>query len=142
MTIDLDALQALCDAATPGPWEAHTSSRACEYLPKVMSHDGCEEIAYFPETSDFRRGENHNCALVAAARTAMPALIEEVRALRAKVRDFELKKREQAYDFSFWNLAMSTNHQPQRDAFRKLMLDDGWTEEEFEQWAGKRKWTR
>lgn len=57
--IDLAALARLCDEATPGPWTV--------------------------ELDDYRALSVENAAFIAAARTAVPALLAEVTALRGEV---------------------------------------------------------
>jgi hypothetical protein len=66
-TLDLDELQRLCDAATPGPWNV-----------VVFELDRAAWGSYEPTT------EQHNAdmRLVDAARDALPKLIAEVRRLR------------------------------------------------------------
>lgn len=66
--LDLDALDALCAAATPGPWPVVTKGNT------VRSHaipGVCSGIS--PKTG--------NAAFIAAARTALPTLVARVRAL-------------------------------------------------------------
>lgn len=84
MDVDLDALQALCDAATPGPWTAERDAvyreppayGAWRQLARMCAH--AENF-----TNEHRWEEWHNAAFIAAARTALPELIAEVRRLRA-----------------------------------------------------------
>lgn len=91
--LNLDALQALCDAATEGPWvweDNKLGSPATgdgDHLTWDGGEDGLEgrgtriietDGGYYPPRANDR-------AFIAAAREAMPALIQEVRRLRAKV---------------------------------------------------------
>lgn len=48
----------------------------------------------------------------------------------------------QALDFAYGNLAASTNHKPEYDAFKKIALERGLTLDVFERWAKQRKWWR
>lgn len=49
----------------------------------------------------------------------------------------------QALDIAYGNLGCSTNHKPSRKAFVKLAQTMfGFTAEEAEEWALKRKWER
>lgn len=80
--LDLNALQAICDAATPGPWRAGSVEREKVFCP----HDGIgpERVVatvnpYFPEA------HIPDAALIAMAREAMPALIAELREARASL---------------------------------------------------------
>jgi len=62
MTIDRDALRRLCEAATPGPWTNRIGVGSCDYIVKVERSSD----------ADF----------VAAARTAIPELLDECEKLR------------------------------------------------------------
>ena len=80
MTLDLDELERLEREATsqaPPPWiasPARQDGTACVYLP---SDGPCRRIVPVAETSA------EQAALIAAARNALPALLAEIRALRA-----------------------------------------------------------
>jgi hypothetical protein len=72
----LDAIERRCAAATPGPWKSYVEGRdhtSCDSFIKT----GCDDI-YLTGASladqDF----------IAHARQDIPALIEEIRALRGK----------------------------------------------------------
>jgi hypothetical protein len=97
--VDLERWQALCDAATPGPWY---STAADGLTPDaVMGEDLLETAAEWeiwtvgPCADDENwstdgampgYGMTHaDAAFCAAARTALPALIAEVRSLRQAV---------------------------------------------------------
>jgi hypothetical protein len=82
--LDLDALQKLCDAATPAPWDCDFGDYNVLLAPdgeRVMVAAGDRHWA----THQF------NASFIAAARDALPKLIAEVRQLR-KERD-RAKKR-------------------------------------------------
>lgn len=83
--LDLDALDELCANATPGPWRdgRDTSVLVAPDAPDLNDDRGGYGHALIAE-SIFRRGDT---AFMAAARSALPALIAEVRALRAAQRD-------------------------------------------------------
>lgn len=79
--LDLDALEALCDAATPGPWVAAPSPWEGVSAPHGDPRDGgsCEIV-------DCVRGPSHgDAAFIAAAREALPALITRLRAAEARI---------------------------------------------------------
>ena len=101
MTIDLEHLEALCDAATKGPWYDHNPDDEHHMNAYVVSTSPIEPCIDTDErvndhaiivaitllqtprvacTSDGRYEQN--AAFIAAARTAMPALITELRAAR------------------------------------------------------------
>lgn len=76
---DLDAWERLAEAATPGPWRMQTA--ACDH-PDADEHvaikgGGRLVVPCVEEPAD--------AALIAAARLAIPALVAEVRRLRAEV---------------------------------------------------------
>lgn len=81
---DLSALQKLCDALQPGPWELDDTDDAELPIRRVLDGIGVAEAASYPSG-----------AFIAASREAVPKLIAEVRRLRAEVqqlavRDFDL----------------------------------------------------
>jgi len=51
-----------------------------------------------------------------------------------------LEGEHQALDFAHGNLACTNNHKPDRVAFKKLALQRGWSEEQFEAWAKDYTW--
>ncbi len=67
--VDLEVMAALAEKATPGPW-IHMGGRDFR-----APHQGDRNIAYTTE----------DAAFIAAARTFVPAAIEEIRELRAEV---------------------------------------------------------
>lgn len=87
--LDLDALRALADAATPGPWftpdsprlQGAVSSRIGNREVQVASIDG--DAAMHDERAAAVDIQRANAGFIAAARTALPTLIDEVRRLRA-----------------------------------------------------------
>lgn len=74
----LDEYDELCAAATPGPW-AHTDSSA------IVAPLSADKIADVWEPT----GLSRNGDFIETARTAMPALIAEVRRLQARVAELE-----------------------------------------------------
>jgi hypothetical protein len=50
------------------------------------------------------------------------------------------QREEQALDWTYGNLACSTNHRPVRAAFETIAMQRGWTAEQFEQWAAGKEW--
>lgn len=76
----LDALEALANAATPGPWEVHSHR---EHSATFDWH-GVNNASGKEVTGDFLLAED--AAFIAAARTAVPELVAECRRLREMVR--------------------------------------------------------
>ena len=78
-------IKRLADAATPGPWTTHEDDcgRASVTLrPRAKGGRSyiCSMLQPYPD------GES-DAEFIAACRTAVPELVEEVKALRALVRD-------------------------------------------------------
>lgn len=83
-TLDLDALSALCDSATPGPWEVEEYTAYDGY--GVFSDDGGIGTAYV--CRDLNQGPSDgsvDATFIAACRSAVPALIAEVLSLRERL---------------------------------------------------------
>ncbi len=89
MTIDLDALDALCAAATSGPWEVCGQSIDGPDYKEVIRKGPVDCMAYCYGGSSTIEGDNlaADMAFCAAARTALPALIAEVRRLRKQLQE-------------------------------------------------------
>lgn len=85
--LDLDTLQRLCDAAAPGPWTLHdvnegTGTPPAWHIANDAYHNPSDDGAdAFGTFLDF--GYREDAEFIAAARTAMPELIAEVRRLQA-----------------------------------------------------------
>lgn len=75
---DLDQLDALAEAATPGPWHYNPNGKGVEGDGWVRASDRGHEFDVVTET--YWRKED--AAFIAAARLAIPALVAEVRRLR------------------------------------------------------------
>lgn len=87
MKIDLDELQRLVDAATPGPWSVQVQGTQAGVAPMrwlARGFNGAEIVS--PATSE------PNLRLISAMHNAMPAMLAELRAareLRAKSIDVD-----------------------------------------------------
>ena len=68
--LDLDAIEARVNAATDGPWEAYPDGLVWTKVPRIGDPVSGSVL---PEDAEF----------IAAARTDVPALVAEVRRLRA-----------------------------------------------------------
>jgi hypothetical protein len=88
MTIDIDQLRALLVKTTPGPWslgKPYVDDEGYREFPLFASVNGttvCPAAVClpFPHVSGMQEA---NAAFVMAARTALPALLDEVERLRA-----------------------------------------------------------
>lgn len=80
MTIDIDSLRALADAASPGPWEDGTAS-CC---PDMGWVDGPKGVVcpVYQGTKVTHTLDANDAAFIAAARTAVPWLLDEIERLR------------------------------------------------------------
>src|SRR5687768_15286619 len=87
----LAELERLCEAATPGPWYAPEQlgghvwgDRALgQQSNEILYHHKVADCTYHADGGFEQRGQN--AAFIAAARTALPELIAEVRRLWAEV---------------------------------------------------------
>ena len=85
--VDLDAIRARCEAATPGPWKLEMEERyetGEKDAPYVYSADGstciCSGQTYYPQQVTAA-----NAAFIAAARSDIPALLASHAALEQRV---------------------------------------------------------
>lgn len=75
----LDEIEARANAATPGPWTVS------EDYSDVVGPEGDQLASYWNPTSETRNGE-----FIAHARTDVPALVAEIRRLRAELAQYEV----------------------------------------------------
>lgn len=78
---ELSRLRELCEKATPGPWEAHVATRfkGIEQERGVIGPNGENVICWVVD--EFEQS-TENDEFIAAARTALPQLLDEVDQLR------------------------------------------------------------
>ncbi len=83
-TLDIEAAQARCDAATEGPWESSGSST---YAPNQASLSASRELytGYEGEMSDA------DSDFIAHARTDLPLALAEIRRLRERTASLEIE---------------------------------------------------
>lgn len=81
--IDLDAVEALANAATPGPWIDMGDTDV--YAGEVRCAEPYTAVCRDPEMDD----RPNDRAFIAAARTLVPEMAAEIRALRARVATLE-----------------------------------------------------
>ena len=85
--LELAEIEARANAATPGPWEVGVLRRECDH---PTTNQFTEERSVFPPLGESgpvalaAEGEHENGAFIAHARTDVPALIAEVKRLRAE----------------------------------------------------------
>ena len=80
--IDLDAAQALVDAATPGPW---TSWRKIPGVIRIETTTGDALVYHDPVDEDGQLITESDAEFIAQARTLVPALIAELREARSLI---------------------------------------------------------
>lgn len=90
---DIKRLRALCEAATPGPWTAQTvcdtdSDDWCAVGPTHLYADDDPAV----DDGDPHPAAEADAAFIAAARTALPALLDEVEGLRAEGKETQHDK--------------------------------------------------
>lgn len=78
-----EELRALCDKATPGPWQATYTEFANAAPAWVVEHNG-QSIVIFPPAA-YNPLSMFNAAFIAACREAVPALLAEVERLKAEL---------------------------------------------------------
>lgn len=74
----------ICAAATPGPWTATNDGGLSDW--RVRDSSG-ENVAQLRLGS--LKGRSHHAAFIAFSRTALPALVKEVKRLRRSLKDAE-----------------------------------------------------
>lgn len=80
--LELEAIAARAEAATAGPWEVRDADAHMVRGPRDV-------VLYAYNAFDGHKQGNANAAFAAAARTDVPALVEEVRKLRGVLRECE-----------------------------------------------------
>lgn len=84
--LDLKREKEICDAATPGPWDASD----------MVNDDGCvvvtdgERVLF--ETNSPNRQSWNDCCFVANARTVVPLMIQKIKGLQDRIKELEQKK--------------------------------------------------
>ena len=86
--LDLDALAALCEAATAGPWiRSGVRQKLGDADCLRVGRDPDFMLAFIPigHTYEHAAGAMNDAAFIAAARTALPQALATIRALQAEV---------------------------------------------------------
>lgn len=86
--VDLDAIEARMVRITPGPWEPNGTTVQTVAISTRVAYEGLglhDEVARCAMTTGNYQSEARNAAFLAAAREDIPALVAEVRRLRALV---------------------------------------------------------
>jgi hypothetical protein len=88
MTLDLDKLKALCEAATEGPWDTMGGGKSigivADYEPESPLGSALM-IGSCWHNEAIKQDGYANAAFIKAARTALPELIAEVERLREEL---------------------------------------------------------
>jgi hypothetical protein len=107
----LSELEKLCEAATPGPWRAGRADMVsydgagggpfknvyCDDPRGGVHHVTGDVLPYTVARGEGDKDEcRHNAAFIAAARTALPVLIAEVRRLQTTAGNHFLRKQNDA----------------------------------------------
>jgi hypothetical protein len=87
--VDVEQLRELCDKATPGPWTVVTHDGrknigidSAEV--SAMDHGGVVANLHITAWKQEKRDARPTAAFIAAARTALPACLDEIEELRAE----------------------------------------------------------
>lgn len=80
--LNLDAIEARANAATPGPWEPYFTVHGHPHVVRAGQSIWGVIVSISPD--DYGRAD---CEFLAAARSDVPALVAEVRRLRAENRN-------------------------------------------------------
>lgn len=94
--IDLAAIEARCNAATPSPWEAH-SGKTDKGTPWNEVHSPCPCCGLIATTHPIAGADD--AAFIAYARTDIPALIERVRELEGEVIEWKERHKQAALNW-------------------------------------------
>jgi hypothetical protein len=120
----IDELKALCDQATPGPWELNLAEDGIE-VGTVFAVDRPLHVVCFMQYYESGNGEplidEFDAGLIAAARDALPELIAEVERLRTALEMYANENNWSYYDGAHWCGGMSDQAfgwQPARDALK------------------------
>lgn len=80
--VELAELERLADAATPGPWEANSDHHNNVYVDAMNQG----ELGLKVQLLDLNmQGNEEDAAFIAASRTAIPALLADLREARASL---------------------------------------------------------
>ena len=90
-TLDLDAIQARANAATPGPWGALHRDMGCSFRDDERAGLGLDIVGPLEATNRGQFARGADAWFIARARTDIPALIAAVRERDAEIA--ELRKR-------------------------------------------------
>lgn len=104
--IDLDAIEARANAATPGPWDRVPQTRGGDLIAhryetgNQMNPTGLRMVSFMMSRGNSLKEDEANADFVSSARTDIPALVAEVRRLREQLREAErtLNDNMQTYD--------------------------------------------
>ncbi len=109
---DRAALRRLANAATPGPWRVDRNAAACDEV------NGCDVDGPPPPLLDRRTfGRYEDAAFIAAARDALPALLDALAAAEAE-RDNLAQKLDLAYGIAEDYLDLYHETEAERDEAR------------------------
>lgn len=89
MSIDLESLKKLCEAATPGPWRVTTYAGGFSFKGRPHVYAGTDEEYGEPYQIPGRNNLEADVAFIAASREALPAIV--ARALAAEAENKRLK---------------------------------------------------
>lgn len=86
MTIDREELRRLCEAATPGPWTLDPCDGEFGFVRSGIVWTAQNDSAAFSGTDFIQAKTEEDAAFIAAARAAVPALLDALEAAEARER--------------------------------------------------------
>jgi len=96
VTLDLLELRALAEAATPAPWHSVHGIATCEVW---SDHGGTPRVCVVNQGDDDATDMEHrDAAFIAAARSAVPALLDRVAELEAEIVALKARTKEFMFD--------------------------------------------
>src|SRR5688572_25802864 len=92
MTLDIKAVRAVCDAATPGPWRAHSYGAEVQTDSEAVDEEFvCQCYWEADRITGGTPQQFADAAFIALARTALPQALDELELARAEIASLQEK---------------------------------------------------
>ena len=122
----IEALRALCEAATPGPWTVQKGESPCACPGDgIMAHGMVVATVWDEDGDPLSCDSEPDATFIAAARTVVPVLLGEVERLQEELASEQGKNwalKQNGHDKAFARLKRKRDHH--RDTLRLLAADD------------------
>ena len=96
LPVDVAAMRALCDAATPGPWTTHERDHDALITAPPSPGSLTDMRQIVGDCGGFRNWDN-DAAFIAEMRTAAPAMLDEIERLRKRCARYDELLSEQGH---------------------------------------------